>query len=128
MRSASLRLVFVLACAPMQNGGGSTIPLEDTRWTLAETGSTITLQFVDGSAVGSGGCNQYRASYVASGSKLTLGPAAATKRACVEPERNQRETAYFDALTKVASYTASEERLTLRDAAGATLLEFDRQR
>jgi putative lipoprotein len=123
--SSLVLLLFVLACAPMQNGGNA-IALDGTRWTHAAT-PAITLQFTDGNAVGSGGCNQYRATYVASGTSLTFGPAAATKRACLEPEGNRRETEYFDALSRVASYTASEERLTLRDAAGATLVEFTRQ-
>jgi heat shock protein HslJ len=119
-RTAFLLLFLVAACATRDAAS-----LDGTNWTLT-TSPAITLQFADGSATGSGGCNQYRATYTASGSSLTFGPTMATKRACADPEGNRREAEYFDALTKVASYAISGDRLTLQDAAGATLLEFTR--
>lgn len=121
MRRTSFLLLFLIAACATQG----TASLDGTSWTL-DTSSAITLQFADGSATGSGGCNQYRATYTESGSSLTFGPIAATKRACVDPEGNRRETEYFDALSKAASYTIAGDRLTLRDAAGTTLLEFTR--
>ncbi|HYC92710.1 MAG TPA: META domain-containing protein [Thermoanaerobaculia bacterium] len=122
MRRTSFLLLFLLAACATQDTAAS---LDGTNWTL-NTSSAITLRFADGSATGSGGCNQYRATYTESGSSLTFGPIGATKRACVDPEGNRRESEYFDALSRVASYAISGNRLTLRDAAGTTLLEFTR--
>ena len=121
MRRTAFLLLFVAACATRDTAAS----LDGTSWTLT-TSSAITLRFAEGSATGSGGCNQYRATYTQSGSSLTLGPVAATKRACVDPEGNRKETEYFDALSRVASFAISGNRLMLRDAAGATLLEFTR--
>ena len=117
-RFLSLVVVLLAACASQD-----AITLDGTKWTLADS-PAITLQFADGRASGSGGCNQYNATYTASGSALTFGPIASTKRACLEDDRNRQEVAYFEALSKVASYSMTADRLTLRDAAGATLLEF----
>ena len=120
-RTAFLLLILVAACASRDTAAS----LDGTSWTLI-TSPVITLKFADGSATGSGGCNQYRATYTESGSSLTLGPVAATKRACVEPERNRQETEYFDALGRVTSFAISGDRLALRDASGTTVLEFTR--
>ncbi len=122
-RTAFLLLFLVAACASRDAGPA----LDGTSWTLT-TSPVITLQFAEGSATGSGGCNQYRATYTESGSTLTFGPALSTKRACVEPERNLQETEYFDALSRVASFAISGDRLTLRDATGTTVLEFTSSR
>ncbi|HEX6084879.1 MAG TPA: META domain-containing protein [Thermoanaerobaculia bacterium] len=121
MRRTAFLLLFLVACATQDTATS----LDGTRWTLT-TSSAITLQFADGNATGSGGCNQYRATYTQSGSSLTLGPVASTKRACVEPEGNRHETEYFDALSRVTSFAVEGDRLMLRDASGTTLLEFTR--
>ena len=120
-RFLSLVVFLAVACASQD-----AMTLDGTKWTL-DGSPAITLQFADGRISGSGGCNQYHATYTASGSTLTFGPIAATKRACLEDDRNRGEVAYFEALSKVASYFATADRLTLRDAAGAVLLEFTRQ-
>jgi heat shock protein HslJ len=124
MRNATtfLLLLILAACAPMT---GSATGLEGTRWMMPD--SPVTLTFEEGHATGTGGCNQYRATYTVSGSALTLGPAISTKRACVEEAGNARETAYFAALGNVASYSVSGDRLTLSNAAGEPVLTFTRQ-
>ena len=122
MRYASLVLVslLLLSCA----GAPAAASLDGTRWRVA--GGTATLQFEGDHATGSGGCNQYRAPYTADGARLTFGPVISTKRACLDEGANRQETAYFNALEKVASFTMTGERLVLRDAGGATLLELSR--
>jgi heat shock protein HslJ len=118
-RFLSLFVLLLAACAAT-----TTAPsLDRTAWVLADS-SRITITFVDGSATGSGGCNQYWTKYTTSGSSLTFGPVASTKRACAEDDHNRAEVAYFEALSKTASYAVEESRLILRDATGATLLEF----
>ena len=127
-------LGLLAACTPVTGGGGA-IALEGTSWTLVElggrppvAGADVTLRFAGGHAEGFASCNQYRAPFTTSGTALSFGPAISTKRACVEEPRNAQETAYLDALGKVAAYSASGDRLTLSDAAGTPLLTFTRAR
>jgi heat shock protein HslJ len=121
-------VVLLAACAPMSDAAnsGNGFQLDGSEWALVSM-ADVTLKFDQGNATGSGGCNQYRGPYMVSGSNLTFGPIAATKRACVENERNAQETAYLDALAKVKSFEGSENKLVLKDAGGATLLEFARR-
>ena len=78
----------------------------------------------DGRVTGSGGCNNYRATFtVADPDGLTFGPVAATKKAC-QDEVNTVEQQYFAALEKVATYTIDGDTLTLRDAGGSTQAVF----
>lgn len=127
----ALCLILVVGCVAATSGS---VGLDGSEWTLATlggqppvAGSNVTLAFAGGNASGSGGCNQYRGPYTADGSSLTFGPLIATKRACLSPEMNQQETAYLDALSKTATYEVTGDRLILRDAAGATLLELARK-
>ena len=59
------------------------------------------------------------------GADLQIGPVAATRMACDEPT-NARETAYFAALEKVASYQADGASLTLLDGDGGDLLTYQK--
>jgi Heat shock protein len=126
-------LMFLVGCAPMTDTSNPP-GLDGTDWTLtsmsgkAPVGGSITLKFEQGNASGSAGCNQYNGAYTTSGSTIELGPIAATKRACLEQALNVQETAYLNALSKVAKYDVSGDRLMLRDAGGTTLLEFERAR
>ena len=89
--------------------------------------STVTLEFLaDGSAAGSAGCNRYTATWAADGSKLTFGPAAATRKMCVRPEVMQQEQNFLAALGSVAAARFEGDRLELRTAAGALALIFER--
>ena len=130
----ALVLTLLAACAPLADTP-KPVELNGTDWTLAAisgkapvAGSNVTLKFEQGNVSGSGGCNQYNGSYTTSGSTLTFGPIAATKRACLERDKNAQETAYFEALSKVVAYEVSGDRLKLRNAGGTTLLEYERAR
>lgn len=85
------------------------------------TGSTLTVTFGnDGRVSGSGGCNNFGGSYRADGEKLTIGPLAATRKACAVPEGvMQQETAFLRALETTATAQREGDRLELRTAAGA---------
>ncbi|MDP9191136.1 MAG: META domain-containing protein [Acidobacteriota bacterium] len=128
-------LTLVLAgCAPLADTAKAP-ELDGTDWKLTAmngnapaAGSSITLKFEQGSATGSAGCNQYSSTYTTSGAKLEFGMTSSTKRACLEQEKNVQETAYLGALPKVAEYGVAADRLTLRDSAGAALLEYERAR
>ena len=79
----------------------------------------------DGGLSGSGGCNDYNATYAVSGDALTLGPVAATKKACADDVMTE-ENAYFAALENVATFDIKGTTLTLRDVEGATQVTYTR--
>jgi heat shock protein HslJ len=131
MRTLFAATLALLAACTTGNG----VTLDGTNWRLVDVGGrppvageAVTLQFAEGKISGFASCNNYNASYTTSGTTLTLGPAASTRRACIEDARNAQETAYLGALAKVASYTVSGDRLTLTDATGAPLATFERVR
>ena len=69
-----------------------------------------TLHFeADGALSGSGGCNRYRASYEVTGEGIRIGPAAATRIACPEPETNAQEMHFFDVLERVDRFDIAED-------------------
>ena len=140
MRTVFVLTLFVLmllltGCAPLADATAKPVSLDGTDWTLIAmagkepvAGSKLNIKFEEGSASGNAGCNQYRSAITTDDSKLTFGMTSSTKRACLAQEMNLQETAYLDALTKVASYGVSGDRLTLRDSSGGALLEFERAR
>jgi heat shock protein HslJ len=84
-------------------------------------GSTLTMAFsADGQVSGSAGCNHYVATYSESGTMLTIGPAAATRKMCVQPEGiMEQEQQFLKALETVATARQEGDRLELRTATGA---------
>lgn len=78
------------------------------------TGGGITLTLnADGTANGSGGCNNFNAGYTLSdGGGLEFGPAASTLRLCGDPA-DRRESAFYLALDAIDSYSLADGRLTL---------------
>jgi heat shock protein HslJ len=87
------------------------------------TGGGITMTFGSENAVsGSGGCNNYRASYTTTGSgSIEFGPVAATLRACPEPQ-GSREGRFFIALDAVTTYRLDGSRLILSADDGTELI------
>lgn len=87
------------------------------------TGGGITMAFGPQNAVsGSGGCNNYRSSYTTTGSgKIDFGPAAATLRACPDPQ-GAREGRFFVALDAVNAYRLENGRLILSADDGTELV------
>ena len=87
-------------------------------------GTSLTMRFgADGRVSGSAGCNQYGATYSFDGARLAIGPAAATRRMCAEPERvMEQEREFLKALETVASARFEAGRLELRTADGALAL------
>ena len=86
---------------------------------LADTSLTMAFS-AEGKVSGSAGCNHYTASYASEGQKLSLGPAAATRKMCASPERiMEQEQQFLKALETVATARFEGDRLELRMAAGA---------
>jgi len=111
--------------------------LEDTQWQASginngkggvvstATTSLSTAIFSEGQITGSGGCNQFTATYESEGDQITIGPAAATRKFCNEPEGiMDQEQQYFEAMGRARTISLTPERLELRDDAGSLQVGF----
>jgi len=96
--------------------GGEIVPVPD--------GVVVSLLMENGRAGGSGGCNNYFASYEIDGFDVTFDKIGSTLMACVGPVGDV-ETAYFANLGLVASYQSGGIQMALLDADGEFILEFD---
>ena len=116
----------------------ATVPSPEGRWEAVSVlyddairsviiDTSLTADFAgDGHVSGSGGCNSFSGSYEASGSKLRIGPLAATQRACAESDRNEQEQGYFAALESARSFEQIGDQLTLLNAKGQMAVTFAR--
>jgi heat shock protein HslJ len=107
--------------------------LDGTSWLLvtlngqpALQDTTVTLNFADGTATGSDGCNRYTGGYAADSTNIKFGQLASTMMACPEPIMKQA-SAYLQALAQAATYKSSAKQLTLVDAGGQELAVFNAQ-
>ena len=82
-------------------------------------GTAITLAFREGSLTGNAGCNDFRTSFTLVGDRLTLGPPAATRKACLEGSTMAQEQAFLAALGTVATWRVHGSGLELRTENGA---------
>jgi uncharacterized lipoprotein YbaY len=89
-------------------------------------GTEITANFgTDGKLTGSAGCNSYTATYQIEDSNISIGPAAATRKLCSQPEDVMaQETQYLAALVTAATYQLRGDKLELRTADGALAVTF----
>lgn len=113
------------ACTSMSDGK-ATAPLEGTSWVLSElpgktlaNGSPATLQFQDGRATGSDGCNRYTMAYHVDGSKIEFpSRPVGTLMAC-PPGVQQQAQWYIDALLAARSWRVADRHLHLLDSTGS---------
>jgi heat shock protein HslJ len=111
--------------------------LEDTAWEAAginnskggvvstATTSFSTAMFTEGQLSGTGGCNRFTATYETGGDQITIGPAAATRMFCNEPEGiMDQEQQYFEALGRARTFSLTPEKLELRDEKGSLQVGF----
>jgi len=102
----------------INNGKGGVVSTAST--------SLSTASFVDGTATGSGGCNNFNATYEMTGDEISIGPVAATRKACPEPEGiMDQEQQYFAALGRATQVILSPARLDLRDEEGSLQVSFE---
>ena len=99
------------------NAAGETVTALADREVTAEFGP-------DGQIAGTGGCNQYFASYTVDGGNLTIGQAGSTMMACEPVEIMEQEAAFLAVLGSVASWHVEGEELHLINAAGQTVALF----
>jgi heat shock protein HslJ len=92
-------------------------------------GTELTMEFAaDGRVAGSAGCNRYTGSFKQDGKTLSFGPAAATRRMCVEPEGvMEQEQQFLKALETVATVRLEADRAELRTADDALAVSLGRQ-
>lgn len=131
---------FMSACAPGNIipppvGEEVTLSIEGTSWVLVEMNgvepienSEITLSFNEGVLGGNAGCNSYGGDYVAGpGGALEIGDLFRTLMACLEPSGvMEQEDAFLAALERADSYIIDNDTLIIMDAAGASILVFER--
>lgn len=79
----------------------------------------------DGRLSGKGGCNSYGAEYTVDGDQLTIGQAISTLMACADADVMAQETAYYQALSRAATFRIDGDTLEIRDADGALLVSFE---
>jgi len=86
----------------------------------------VTAKFdASGALSGSGGCNQYSATYKVTGTSISITQPITTLMACPEPIM-QQETMYLAQLTKASSYKSVGDTLTFFDVSGAAILVYKR--
>jgi polar amino acid transport system substrate-binding protein len=86
-------------------------------------GTQINANFDNGQVSGSGGCNTYNATYTTNGNNVTISYPVGTQISCAE-DVMQQETAFFQALSSVATYQMGGPNLTFNNGGGATVLVF----
>lgn len=101
--------------------------LDGTAWRLVKVqGKAVdagaTIKFEGERATGNAGCNTFFAKFQLSDSKLTIGPAGATRMFC--SDRAELEKSYLDALESVLAFAIEGSELRLLDGEGNALLEF----
>jgi len=134
------------ACSSTAGGSGSPAAssaasaaaasgLEGTLWRLTEylgpEGNVVPVPeaisasatFSDATVSGNAGCNDYTGGYTVDGDKLTIGPLAATKKAC-GPAESAVETVFLTAMGQVATYSVSGDTLELKTAEAKVGLKF----
>jgi len=136
MRKAWLLLPVTVIAVAVGAGIGSaqSSPLTANAWTLATllgkaplAQTELTAAFTTtGNVSGSSGCNRYSGHYTSSGSTLKISSLASTQMACATKIMAQ-ESVFLKALASARSYAVSGTTLTLRNAAGKTLLTFKAQ-
>ena len=91
--------------------------------TAVPSGTKVDAHFTASTVSGFGGCNSYSGPATVSGATLKIGPVASTQMACVGAGSDV-EQAYFAALGKVATFTATTDSLTMFDAAAKEILVY----
>jgi len=89
-------------------------------------GTTLTVSFEDGALVGDAGCNRYRAAVTVDGSRLTVGPAVATRKACPGDGVMQQEREFLAALESATTWAIERGMLDVHRADGERVLTANR--
>jgi heat shock protein HslJ len=123
------RLVFAAAAPPRLEGiDWEVTGFNNGRHAVVSplTGTSLSLRFEDGAIAGYAGCNSFRASYTVDAERLSIGPAAATRRACLGEGVMEQEHEFLAALES-ATIWAIDRRgmLDVHRADGERVLTAD---
>lgn len=86
------------------------------------TGTRLTLEFKDGAVTGAAGCNSFRATYTAGPGSIVVGPAVATRRACLGEGVMEQESEFLAALQSATVWTFQGRMLDMHRADGERVL------
>jgi heat shock protein HslJ len=91
-------------------------------------GTSLTIEFgADGRISGSAGCNRFNGQYTTQGPNVSIGPLAATRRACAAPPGiMEQEAAFLKALQGNLRARLEGDRLELRTAEDALAVMAER--
>lgn len=131
LNKLSVLVATALLLVACQSGSSGTLNLAGTSWKLSSlngslpvAGTTVSLEFgVDGTLVGSDGCNRYATSYTQNNDNLTIAPTASTLMICEETVMNQT-TAFSAALAATKIILGDDASLILKDSNGKILATF----
>ena len=125
-----LALLAITSCANATKVNMTEFELIDTEWWVEDIGgkgvidmSHTTLQFLEqGGVAGDTGCNRYRGSAEVSGTSISFGPMAGTRKACA-PSLMDQEMKFYQAIAKVVSWEVADTGLLhLKEANGNTII------
>ncbi len=86
------------------------------------TGTTVTLSFENGKVTGTTGCNTFRAPYTSEGNRLSIGPAATTRKMCPAEGVMEQERQFLAALATAKVWTVESGALDVHRADGERVL------
>jgi heat shock protein HslJ len=126
--AGAVLLTYNATTATLEGSWTATSVLYDDAIRGVVTGTELTAVFgEDGNAAGSGGCNTFTGKFTTKGEDVTIGPLAATRKACVTPAgADRQEVGYFAALESAKTFQQIEGQLTLFDAQGRMAVIFTR--
>jgi heat shock protein HslJ len=130
---AAVSFLLLNGCSGMAASPQPTASLDGTAWVLAElpgrelmNPGNVTLQFAQGRASGSDGCNRFSGGFEADATSLQFLELASTQMACA-PELMAQAGAVTGALGATRSYRVGDERLELLAADGRRVAVYRAQ-
>ncbi len=128
---AGIALTVLVACAKaVQSKQAHSVPLSSlagSEWGFQGDDNGPFVQFGSKSDIsGFGGCNRFFGTYELNGQKLTVGPLASTKKACVGPAM-ETERKFLQALQNARRIDATHLALQIYDDSGVELLSLIRR-
>jgi heat shock protein HslJ len=130
---AAVSLLLLAGCSGVAATQQPMPWLEGTAWVLDELpghslagAGNVTLQFADGRASGSDGCNRFAGGFTADAKALRFSPLAGTQMACA-PEVMAQASVVTSALMATRGYRDAGQRLELLGADGRTVAVYKAQ-
>lgn len=129
MKRKRLMLITLTALLSACSAFSPSDPLQGTTWTLSAigerspvAGTTVTLEFKDGQASGTAGCNGYGGSYEVDGDKISFHELASTLMLCTGPEGiMEQEAEFLGSLNEAGRFELAGGRLQLFRSDGEAL-------